>query len=114
MNRKLVAIARRLRKNQTWHEQRLWQLLRAKRLNHYKFRRQYPIGRRVVDFCCPHKKLIIELDGGGHNGVGEARRDVARDEFLQRAGWTVARFWNNELDENPDGVLERIVELLQK
>jgi len=66
----------------------------------------------VVDFCCPQKKLIIELNGEGHNAEDKARRDAMRDGFLRNNGWTVVRFWNNELDENPDGVLERIVELL--
>ena len=113
MNRKLVAIARRLRKHQTLHEHKLWHLLRAKRFGGYKFRRQYPVGRYVVDLCCPEKKLIIELDGGQHNQDERAKGGSVRDIFLQRQGFRVLRVWNNELDENAEGVLEKVLELLK-
>ena len=112
MNRKLIAIARRLRKSQTFHEQRLWQLLRAKRLNRYKFRRQYPVGKYVVDFCCLAQRLVIELDGGQHNDRFKIYRDKIRDGFFIRHGFAVLRFWNNEVDDNIEGVYQRIQDAL--
>jgi len=71
-----------------------------------KFTRQLPIGPYFADFACRQARLIVELDGGQH---AESERDRRRDEFLRCEGWTVFRVWNNELDENPDGVFEAIL-----
>ena len=84
----------------------LWFALRH-RLPGWKFRRQHPIGRRVVDFACPERKLAIELDGGQHAFREEANEH--RSMELARRGYRVIRFWNNEVLENLDGVLETIL-----
>lgn len=87
-------------------EQRLWYHLRAHRFMDRKFKRQKPIGRYVVDFVCLEEKLIIELDGGQH--ADNIEYDQERDAWLRGEGYTVLRFWNNQLMENMDGVLEQI------
>ena len=98
-------IAKGLRKRQTEAEKRLWRHLKAKQLEGIKFRRQEPIGKYIVDFVSFDKKLVIELDGGQHAGD---TRDVARDAWLHSQGFTVLRLWNNDVFENPEGVLEEI------
>ncbi len=87
-------------------ELRLWRLLRDRRLNGVKFRRQVPVGPYIVDFLCVGAKLIVEADGSQH---AESPRDKARDTYLASQGWTVLRFWNNEVIQNRDGVLETIL-----
>ncbi len=79
----------------------------------HKFRRQYLVGKYIVDFCCPQAKLIIELDGGQHNENGIIEKDKTRDEFLKNEGFRVLRVWNNEIDDNIEGVYEKIVECLE-
>jgi len=86
-------------------ERRLWYALRAAALP-WKLRRQHPIGRRIVDFACPSCKLVIELDGGQHDA--EARADVQRTAEIAGHGYRVIRFWNNEVIDNLDGVVETI------
>jgi very-short-patch-repair endonuclease len=98
--------ARQLRSKQTDCENLLWSRLRAHRLSGLKFRRQQPIGVYVVDFLCPEKNLIVELDGGQHQE--RAEYDKARDAWLKSEGYTVLRYWNNEVMENLEGVLEDI------
>lgn len=102
-------IARRLRRDQTDAERALWARLRDRRLCGAKFGRQVPIGRYIVDFLCDDARLIVELDGGQH---AESRSDEARTAFLEGAGFSVLRFWNNEVLSNTEGVLERIKESL--
>jgi very-short-patch-repair endonuclease len=98
--------ARRLRRDGTDVERRLWQHLRNGQLGSAKFRRQSPAGRYVLDFYCPALALAVELDGGQH---AEARiRDRERDKWLKQKGVTVLRFWNSDVVENLDGVLEVI------
>ena len=99
-------MARRLRRDATDVERILWFALRD-RLPAWKFRRQQPIGRRIVDFACPERKLAIELDGGQHALREEA--DERRSVELARRGYRVIRFWNNEVLDNLDGVLEMIL-----
>ncbi len=72
------------------------------------FRRQAPIGPYVVDFFCPAKRLIIELDGGHHNEDDTAARDLARQGWLENEGYRVIRFWNSEIGSDLTAVLERI------
>jgi very-short-patch-repair endonuclease len=103
--------ARRLRENQTDVENKLWSQLRGRQLNGVKFRRQHPIGPFVVDFCCVERGLVVELDGGQHAEQGAA--DERRTKILERFGYRVLRFWDNELLNNLNGVLERISEVLE-
>jgi very-short-patch-repair endonuclease len=98
--------AKRLRSTQTDAERRLWYHLRAHRFLDLKFRRQKPIGPYIVDFVCHEKSLVIELDGGQH--AEDSRYDAARDAWLRARGYTVLRFWNNEVMQALDAVLERI------
>jgi len=98
-------IARRLRRDSTDVEKKLWQRLRNRQLEGYKFRRQWPIGPYVPDFVCFEVRLIIELDGGQHT----AENDAARTAILEKEGWRVLRFWNNEVSENIEGVLETVL-----
>jgi len=102
----LTKTAKSLRKNATRVETILWNQLRARQIEGAKFRRQQPIDEFVVDFVCFEKKLIIELDGGQHAQARE--EDQERDNRLSGKGYTVLRFWNNEVLENLTGVLEVI------
>jgi very-short-patch-repair endonuclease len=105
-----VATARRLRRNQTDAEMRLWLHLRDRRLIGLKFRRQVPVAGFVADFLCETAKLTIEVDGGQH---ASAEQDATRTAELNAAGYEVLRFWNNDVLQNLDGVLQRIVEAAQ-
>ena len=102
----LLNHAKQLRSNQTKTEQRLWYHLRAHRFMHLKFKRQMPLGRYIVDFVCLELKLMIEVDGGQH--AEQIRYDAQRDAWLRSQGYTVLRFWNNEVIEQLDSVLEQI------
>ena len=99
--------AKELRNNLTLQENKLWQYLRKSQLG-YKFRRQQPIGKYIVDFFCPELGLIIELDGGQHNETLQKNYDENRDNFLSECGYKVIRIWNNEIDRNIAGVIEYI------
>jgi very-short-patch-repair endonuclease len=77
----------------------------------YKFRRQQPLGVYIVDFACLQRRLVIELDGGQH--AQEANYDAARDAWLREQGFTILRFWNNDVLKNIDGVMEMIVTSLK-
>jgi len=102
-----VSTARRLRRDQTDAERKLWFRLRDRRLNGLKFRRQMPLKSYVVDFCCESARLIVELDGGQH--ALRSDEDVKRTADLESFGYVVLRFWNNDVLSNIDGVLESIV-----
>lgn len=102
-------ISRILRKNQTPHERKLWGCLRNRELQNLKFRRQYKIGKYVVDFYCPTKKLVIELDGGWHNEEKNIIKDEERSRYLESQGHRVLRLWNNDIDNNLEGVIEEII-----
>ncbi len=110
-NQNLIQAARKLRINQTPWEQKLWYLLRHRRFKDFKFRRQYPIGNFIVDFICIKKRLIIELDGSHH--LQKKITDSLRDKLLRDQGYIVLRFWDNDLDENLEGVLNRIYQFLK-
>jgi very-short-patch-repair endonuclease len=103
---------RRLRGDCTDAEMLLWRLLRNRRLGGFKFRRQHPVGRFVLDFYCDVAKLAVELDGGGHAETGQRRRDTDRAEALAGEGIRVLRFWNNEVLDNTEGVLRAIWDAL--
>ena len=106
--RELLRISRTLRKKQTPWEHKLWQYLRANRLEGVQFKRQVRLGNYIVDLYCASKKLVIELDGGQHSEQDTAKRDKEKEQYLRNQGYTVLRFWNNEIDQNFDGVLEEI------
>jgi very-short-patch-repair endonuclease len=102
----LLDNAKTLRRSMTDAEQELWYHLRAHRFMGRKFKRQKPIGHYVVDFVCLEEKLIVELDGGQH--AENLEYDQERDSWLRSQGYTVLRFWNNELMNETEGVLEKI------
>jgi very-short-patch-repair endonuclease len=99
--------ARRLRRDQTPAEARLWDMLRGGRLESWKWRRQVPVGPFIVDFLCLEAAVAVELDGGAH--AEQALRDVRRDAFLRRKGLQVLRFWNSELVADPERVAWKIL-----
>jgi lysyl-tRNA synthetase class 2 len=104
---KRTAFARQPRQNQTDAERMLWLRLRDRRLAGWKFKRQVPIDRFVVDFCCSDAKLIVEVDGGQHDQNREP--DAERTRALEAIGYLVLRFWNNDVLSNTSGVLEEIL-----
>jgi very-short-patch-repair endonuclease len=105
-NEKILSNAKMLRTNQTDAEQRLWYHLRAHRFMDLKFKRQKPVGRYIVDFVCVERWLIIEIDGGQH--AEQVEYDQRRDAWLRNQGYMVLRFWNNEVLQQLEGVLEQI------
>ncbi len=109
---KNTPIARRLRETQTNAERTLWLRLRDRRLGGWKFKRQVPIDRYVVDFYCAGGKLVIELDGGQH--AVQTSRDAERTQALSSMGYLVLRFWNNDVLVNIEGVLSEILLTLSK
>jgi len=102
-----TAKAKELRKNLTDAERALWQQLRAHRLVGYKFRRQQPVGRYIVDFVCFEKQVIVELDGGQH--AEQVAYDAERTAWLQSRGFRVLRFWNHEALQNLEAVTEAVL-----
>ena len=96
-----------LRKNPTDAEKRLWQCLRASQLCGVKFRRQQSIGHYIVDFVAMSKKLVVELDGGQH-AEEKKQHDINRTNYLNGLGYNVLRYWNHDIFENIEGVLEDI------
>jgi len=101
-------IARRLRKTMTPQEVKLWVHLRALKEQGLHFRRQVPREGYILDFACLKSKLIIEIDGAQHGEPAKLLRDAERDARFAAAGFKVLRFWNNEVNENLDGVVETI------
>jgi len=102
----LDAFAKKLRKRSTDAENKLWRHLRAQRLQGFKFRRQEPIGKYIVDFVCYEKRIIIELDGGQHSEHEE--EDQIRDEWFRSGGFKILRFWNNDVLSQTEEILEII------
>lgn len=102
--------ARRLRADDTEPEYRLWSDLRARRLNGYKFLRQVPLGPYIVDFLCRREFLTVELDGSQH---AESKTDVRRDGWLNGQGYSVLRFWNDEVLRERGAVLDTILAALE-
>jgi very-short-patch-repair endonuclease len=90
-------------------EMRLWQRLKKPGVEGLRFRRQCPIGPYIVDFFCPEKKLIVEVDGDQHGYDSVGRSDAERAAWLEAEGYSVVRFWNTEVFENIDGVCEAIL-----
>ena len=105
-------LARKLRREQSPVERKLWWILRGRHLDGYKFRRQFPIGRYVADFCCYEKRLVVEVDGKQHGEMGD--KDQERDAVLETAGFRVVRFWAKEIYQNQTEVLQRILYFLRE
>jgi very-short-patch-repair endonuclease len=105
--------SRRLRASQTNAEARLWQALRNRRLARWKFRRQHPIDRYVVDFVTLDGKLVVEVDGTTHSLPKEIGRDVERTRVLESLGFHIVRVTNVDVYENLEGVIEMIFETLR-
>lgn len=106
--------ARKLRKNLTQQERKLWNLLKNKQFHNLSFRRQHPIGDYIVDFVCRSKKIIIELDGGQHNFTENIEYDKERTLFFKNLGFKVLRFWNNDIDNNIEGVIDVLEQNIYK
>ncbi|MGH7813766.1 MAG: endonuclease domain-containing protein [Candidatus Binataceae bacterium] len=102
--------ARKLRGTQTEAERKLWFLLRNRRLRGIKFRRQFPVGPYIADFCCFQRKLIVELDGSQHIDNEEA--DRIRTAFLEARGYRVLRLWNHIVLEDEGAALEIVLDAL--
>ena len=109
---KLLDYAKQLRRDSTVLEMKLWSRLRDRRLGGFKFRRQYWIEKYIVDFVCIELKVIVELDGYQH--AEQITYDTKRTEFLRQRGFKVLRFWNNQLNEDFDTVMEKIYLELQE
>ena len=105
-------LQRRLRKNLTDAEQRLWNCLRRKQMGHFKFRRQHPFADYVIDFVCLEAMLAVEVDGGQHSEQRE--EDAVRTKRLSEAGFKVLRFWNNDVLQDVEAVKESIWLALQE
>lgn len=106
----LIKIAKKLRKISTPEEKILWYHLRGKRFQNFKFRRQFPVDPYIVDFICLSKRLVIELDGGQHN---QANSDIPRTEYIQSQNFRILRFWNSDINQNLESVLDKIYQELQ-
>jgi leucyl-tRNA synthetase len=102
---------RSLRKQQTKSEGLLWRILRAKQLCDLKFRRQHPIGPWITDFACPTRMLVVEIDGGYHDQTVE--KDLHRQHHLEKLGWTVIRFTDDDVEQNAEAVGRAIAEELK-
>jgi very-short-patch-repair endonuclease len=104
--------AKVLRRGSTDAERLLWSRLRRRQLGGFRFRRQRPIGNYVCDFVCLSDSLVVELDGSQH--VEQADYDSGRDAFLRSSGYRVLRFWNGDVMDRLDTVLETILEALHR
>ena len=102
--------ARRLRSAGNQAEATLWAEVKARRLNGYKFVRQFPVGPYIADFVCRQAKLVIELDGSQHAG---SAHDDKRDACLNAKGYSVLRFWSVDMLRDREAVLATIVEALE-
>ncbi|MCG6206672.1 endonuclease domain-containing protein [Rhodopseudomonas sp. HC1] len=102
--------ARSLRQNPTDAERKLWQRLRRPAFGEAHFRRQATIGPYFADFACHALRLVIEIDGGQHDG---SAADVVRTNYLNTAGYRVLRFWNNDVLQNIEGVMQSIVDAVR-
>jgi very-short-patch-repair endonuclease len=108
----LLAAARELRQPQTPAEQKLWPRLRDRQLAGFKFRRQHPIDRFIVDFYCAETKLCVEIDGDSH--AEQAEYDQARTAYLNESGYSVIRFTNREVFKHLEVVLQQIADECQR
>ncbi|WP_246673795.1 endonuclease domain-containing protein [Mesorhizobium sp. B2-3-13] len=101
--------ARKMRKAMTDAELKLWNEIRAHRLMGLAFRRQMPIAGYIVDFACPTRKLIVEIDGSQHATAKASEMDAARAAKLEALSWTILRFWNDDVIRDIDNVCQHVV-----
>jgi len=106
-----IAKARELRRNETESEETAWRLLRTFRFQGYKFRRQHAVDQDIVDFCCPRRRLIVELDGSAHAQPSQAKRDGRRDAELKRLGYTFMRIPNGMVLEAPGLFVRKVLDV---
>ncbi len=99
-----------MRADATRAENVLWQALRNKQLEGLKFKRQVPLGGYIIDFVCFDAKLIVEVDGGQH---AESKSDAERDAYFESQGFRTLRFWNDEVENNIDGVCRHILSVVR-
>ena len=109
--KRLTRTARRLRRDMTDAERLLWSRLRGSQLDDRKFVRQFPIGAAVADFACRSAKLVVELDGGHHAEASAA--DANSTRMIEAHGYTVIRYWNSDVINNLEGVVENILHHLR-
>jgi very-short-patch-repair endonuclease len=105
-------LTRQLRVRQTETEAILWSKLRDRKFEGTKIRRQQQINSYIVDFVSLEEKIIIEVDGGQHNEEASIKKDDLRTNTLEKEGYQVLRFWNSDVTDNLDGVLNKIKEAL--
>ncbi|HYI41588.1 MAG TPA: DUF559 domain-containing protein [Allosphingosinicella sp.] len=106
----MLTRARQLRRDRTPQERLLWGQLRGRRFEGFKFRKPMWLDGYIADFACPEARLVVEADGSQH--VDEEAYDAARERAFARLGWRTLRFWNNEINENLEGVLTVIANAL--
>ena len=109
-----LPLKRKLRSEMTTAETRLWSRLRAKQFQGLKFRRQHGIGPYIVDFYCPERSLVIEVDGDAHAPEAQVMKDRERDQYLHSLGLQVIRFMNDDVLNNIEGMLEDLYEKLSR
>jgi very-short-patch-repair endonuclease len=103
-----LTYSRRQRKSQNPWETKFWQHLRANRLYGLPFKRQVQFGPFIFDFGCRSKKLFIELDGGQHTDKEVAEKDLLKQKYAESHGYKVLRFWNSDIANSLEGILEII------
>jgi very-short-patch-repair endonuclease len=113
-NKNLKLFRSSLRNRSTSAETTLWDMLKSKQLDGRKFRRQYSIGNYIADFCCPSEKLIIELDGDPHGEYHIIQEDEKRDKYLESFGFTVLRFENRFVFQEPEYIKREIRKVYNK
>lgn len=104
--------ARRLRREMSPPERKVWAVLRARGLTGYKFERQVPVGPFIVDFLCPEKRLVIEIDGDSHDT--QIDYDKRRDRYLRKAGYRVLRLTNRDVTNDLEASMRLVLEALKR
>ncbi len=113
MNSKLkTQQARHLRKNMTDAERKIWHSIKGKKIKNHRFRRQHPIGPYIVDFVCLENRIVIEIDGGQH--AWQKETDEKRTKWLESEGYRVIRFWNNQIMNEFNGVIQILWNMLEE
>lgn len=110
----LISTAQQLRKTMTPEEVKLWLQLKHLNRREYHFRRQVPLDGYILDFVEFTQKLIIEVDGSQHSLPEAEKRDLIRDEHFTMAGFVVLRFWNIDINQVMDGVIDKILSVLKE